>query len=76
MDAILHTFMALACIAGAFYLGVFLTKRDAFDKIPVIVVEKLIHDGFLCVRRDEDGDERLVSIDTVILDERSRYHDA
>ena len=66
MDAILHTALALPCIAGAFYLGVFLTRREAADEIPPLVIQNLIRRGFLCVERDHEGDECLVPIEDVL----------
>ena len=65
MDAILHTLIATACIAVAFYIGVYITRREAVEEIPSLVVQKLAHDGFILIERNDDGDECLVSVEAL-----------
>ena len=65
MDALTHTLLATACLAFAFYVGVYLSRREAMRKIPDFVLRALARDGFLCIEIDSDGDECLVSVETL-----------
>ena len=65
MDALTHTLLATACLALAFYVGVYLSHREAMRKIPGLVLRELERDGFLCIEIDSDGDECLVSVETL-----------
>ena len=65
MDALTHTLLATACLALAFYAGVYLSRREAMRKIPDFVLRELERDGFLCIEIDSDGDECLVSVETL-----------
>ena len=65
MDTLTHTLLATACLALAFYVGVYLSRREAMRKIPDFVLRELERDGFLCIEIDSDGDECLVSVETL-----------
>ena len=66
MDVYLHTFIAVGCIAGAFYAGRFIAKRSMFEDIVTQLLSKLEDDGFIHTKKDKDGDKELVPISELI----------
>ena len=66
MDVYLHTFIAVGCIAGAFYAGMFLAKKSVLDEIVTSMLSKLEEEGFIHTKKDKDGDKELVPISELI----------
>ena len=65
MDALTHSLIAVACIAGAYYAGRWSTRNDLTDVIENIL-SKLEMDGYIATKTDENGDKELVPISDVI----------
>jgi hypothetical protein len=66
MDVYLHTFIAVGCIAAAFYAGKFIAKRSILDEIVTQLLSKLEDEGFIHTKEDKDGDKELVPISELI----------
>ena len=65
MDALTHSLIAVACIAGAYYAGRWSTRNDLTDVIENIL-SKLEMDGYIATKTDENGDKELVPISDII----------
>ena len=66
MDPILHTIIALGCMAGCYYAGYFLAKKDSFEPIVSGLLDKLETDGYIYTTTDKDGEKELIPISEVI----------
>ena len=65
MDALTHALIAVACMAGFYYLGRWSSRNDLTDVIENIL-SKLEMDGYIATKTDENGDKELVPISDVI----------
>ena len=68
MDPILHTIIALGCMAGCYYAGYFLAKKDSFEPIVSGLLDKLEADGYIYTTTDKDGEKELIPISEVIAE--------
>ena len=50
MDALTHTLLATACLAFAFYVGVYLSRREAMQKSPTLFCGNLNETGSFALR--------------------------
>ena len=66
MDSILHTAIALGCMAGSFYAGHFLASRNMFEPIISNLLDKLEADGYIYTKTDKDGEKELIRISEII----------
>ena len=66
MDPILHTAIALGCMAGCFYAGHFLATRNMFEPLISKMLDKLEADGYIYTKTDKDGEKELVTISEVL----------
>ena len=66
MDPILHTVIALGCMAGCYYAGHFLAKKERFEPIVAGLLDKLEADGFISIKFDKKGEKELITISEVI----------
>ena len=67
MDATLHTFIAVICIATAFYIGMFFSKQNLIENIVSHLLDSLEKDGFIRTVIDKDGDKAIVPISEIEL---------
>jgi len=65
MDALTHALIAVACIAGAYYVGRWSTRNDLTDVIETLL-SKLEMDGYIATKIDENGEKELVLISDII----------
>ena len=66
MDPILHTAIAIGCMAGCFYAGHFLAKRNMFEPLISKMLDKLEADGYIYTKTDKDGEKELIRISEII----------
>ena len=66
MDPILHTAIALGCMAGCFYAGHFLATRNMFEPLISNLLDKLEADGYIYTKTDKDGEKELIRISEII----------
>ena len=66
MDPILHTIIAIGCMAGCYYAGHFLATKNMFESIISKMLDKLEADGYIYTTTDKDGDKELIPISEVI----------
>ena len=66
MDPILHTAIAIGCMAGSFYAGHFLAKRNMFEPLISKMLDKLEADGYIYTKTDKDGEKELIRISEII----------
>ena len=66
MDAVLHTAIAIGCMAGSFYAGHFLAKRNMFEPLISKMLDKLEADGYIYTKTDKDGEKELIRISEII----------
>jgi len=62
MDIYTHTIIATACIAGAFYAGLYFNKRSIMNSIVTSMLDTLEKDGFIKTEVNEDGEKTLVPV--------------
>ena len=65
MDVLTHTLIAVACIAGAYYIGRWTARNDLTDVIETLL-SKLEMDGYIATKSDENGEKELVLISDII----------
>ena len=66
MDSLLHTVIALGCMAGCYYAGYFFASRNMFEPIISKMLDKLEADGYIYTKTDEDGEKELIPISEII----------
>jgi len=65
IDVYTHTAVAIACLAGCYYWGRLLAKREILSEVVDTTLEKLEKEGFVRMEIDEDGDKSLVLISEI-----------
>ena len=65
IDVYTHTVVAIACLAGCYYWGRLLAKREILSEVVDTTLEKLEKEGFVRMEIDEDGDKSLVPISEI-----------
>ena len=65
IDVYTHTVIAIACLAGCYYWGRLLAKREILSEVVDTTLEKLEKEGFVRMEIDEDGDKSLVLISEI-----------
>ncbi len=55
-------------MASCYYLGYFLSTRNALDSIVPAMLDLLEREGFIITELDEDGDKDLVPVSSVIAE--------
>ena len=66
MDPILHTIIAIGCMAGCYYAGHFLATKKSFEPIVSGLLNKLEADGYIYTTTDKDGEKELIPISEII----------
>ena len=66
MDPLLHTAIAIGCMAGSFYAGHFLATRNMFEPLISKMLDKLEADGYIYTKLDKDGEKELILISEII----------
>ena len=66
MDALLHTAIAVGCMAGSYYAGHFFATKNMFEPLISKMLDKLEADGFIYTKLDKDGEKELIPISEVI----------
>jgi len=66
MDVYLHTFLALGCIAAAYYAGHYFSTGEMIDNIVGSMLDTLEKEGFVKTSVDKDGDKELVPISELV----------
>tara|TARA_B100000700_G_scaffold31511_1_gene30160 strand:+ start:1002 stop:1226 length:225 start_codon:yes stop_codon:yes gene_type:complete len=65
MDAITHTLLAFGCMAGCYFWGRYLSKRDILEGVVDSLFTTLEREGFIRTVEDEYGDMELVPISEI-----------
>ena len=66
MDPYTHTIIATGCIAGAYYIGKYVSGKNMIENILVNLLEALEKDGFIATGLDGDGDKELIPVSELI----------
>ena len=66
MDIYIHTMIATGCLAGAYYVGRYISNRNVPENIVSAMLEKLEKDGFIITKLDKDGDKELIPVSELI----------
>jgi len=66
MDPVTHTFIAMGCMLGAFFLGKVVTVKSVSNHIITSMLDKLELDGFIITETDKDGEKELIPVSEVI----------
>ena len=60
MDAITHTLLAVVCMAGCYFWGRYLSKREILEDVIEKMLMSLEEGGFIKIEEDENGEKELV----------------
>ena len=66
MDTYIHTMLAIGCIAGAYYIGKYVSGKNMIENILAALLESLEKDGFIATVLDKDGDKELITVSELI----------
>ena len=66
MDTYIHTIIATGCIAGAYYIGKYVSGKNMIENILANLLEALEKDGFIATVLDKDGDKELIPVSELI----------
>ena len=66
MDPILHTAIALGCMAGCYYAGHFFASKNMFEPIISKMLDRLEADGYIYTKTDKDGEKDIVPVSEII----------
>ena len=66
MDTILHTAIAIGCMAGCYYAGHFFATKNMFEPLISKMLDKLEADGYIYTKLDKDGEKELILISEII----------
>ena len=66
MDPILHTVIAIGCMAGCYYAGHFFATKNMFEPLISKMLDKLEADGYIYTKLDKDGEKELILISEII----------
>ena len=66
MDTLLHTAIAIGCMAGCYYTGHFLATKKSFKPLVEGLLDRLEADGFISIKFDKKGEKELITISEVI----------
>ena len=62
MDIVTHTCLALGCMAGCYFWGRYLSKREIVGDVIEKMLMSLEEDGFIKTEEDENGEKELVKV--------------
>jgi hypothetical protein len=66
MDTYIHTIIATGCIAGAYYIGKYVSGKNMIENVIANLLETLEKDGFIATGLDRDGDKELIPVSELI----------
>ena len=62
MDAITHTLLAVVCMAGCYFWGRYLGKREIVENVIHSTLVSLEEDGFIMTVELKNGEKELVKV--------------
>ena len=66
MDMYIHTILATGCLAGAYYIGSYVSGKNILENIVTHTLDRLEREGFIVTECDEDGDKELILVSELI----------
>ena len=66
MDMYIHTILATGCLAGAYYIGHYVSGKNILENIVTHTLDRLEREGFIVTECDEDGDKELILVSELI----------
>jgi hypothetical protein len=66
METYIHTIIATGCLAGAYYIGKYVSGKNVVNNIVSSMLETLERDGFIATELDKDGEKDLIPVSTMI----------
>ena len=58
--------LAIGCIAGAYYIGKYVSGKNMIENVIANLLETLEKDGFIATGLDRDGDKELIPVSELI----------
>ena len=71
MDIVTHTCLALGCMAGCYFWGRYLAKREVLENGIEKTLMSLDEGGFSKTVEDENGDKELVPISEILAESKN-----
>ncbi len=71
MDIVTHTCLALGCMAGCYFWGRYLAKREVLENVIEKTLMSLEESGFIKTVKDENGDKELVPISEILAESKN-----
>ena len=66
MDTYIHTMIATGCLAGAYYIGKYVSGKNMIENVIETLLETLEKEGFIATVLDKDGDKELIPVSEMI----------
>ena len=66
METYIHTIIATGCLAGAYYIGKYVSGKNVVNNIVSSMLETLERDGFIATELDKDGEKELIPVSELI----------
>ena len=66
MDIYIHTMIATGCLAGAYYIGKYVSGKNMIENVIETLLETLEKEGFIATVLDKDGDKELIPVSELI----------
>ena len=58
--------IATGCLAGAYYIGKYVSGKNMIENVIATLLETLEKDGFIATVLDKDGDKELIPVSEMI----------
>jgi len=58
--------IATGCLAGAYYIGKYVSGKNMIENVIETLLETLEKDGFIATVLDKDGDKELIPVSEMI----------
>ena len=58
--------IATGCLAGAYYIGKYVSGKNMIENIVTSLLETLEKEGFIATAIDKDGDKELIPVSEMI----------
>ena len=71
MDIVTHTCLALGCMAGCYFWGRYLAKREVLENVIEKTLISLEESGFIKTVKDENGEKELVPISEILAESKN-----
>ena len=66
MNPILHTLIAVGCIAASYYIGRYFSNKEDIHNVIEKLLDTLEKEGFIHTSIDKDGEKEIIPVSEII----------